>query len=79
MSRLKSSCLTLAFALLLFGCVTAASNGSLDDHSVEVNPQSSKGPAPVASFRGEQGDVDRLVRLWKLRSEENINADYPVG
>ncbi len=79
MTRLDSLCLALVFALSLFGCATADSNITLNDGSAAVPPQSSEGSATGATFAADQGDVDRLVHLWNMRSKEKITPDYPVG
>jgi len=50
-----------------------------NDKSVKELPQLPKDPAASASFPGEKGDLEKLARLWELRSQGKSTSDYPVG
>jgi polysaccharide export outer membrane protein len=61
--------LSLALLIFLSGCTTSS-----DLYSNAYISQDNK----VASF-DDQADLQKLVRLWEVRSEENLGSDYPIG
>ena len=89
----KFSPIILMFVFFLGGCAVFAPMNEFygtpneltnNDKSVKELPRPPKEPVaskPVASasFPGEKGDLERLARLWELRSQGKITADYPVG
>ena len=69
----------IVFFLFLTGCAVFAPSLTQGDKSVEDFPQLPKDPTASASFPGEKGDLEKLARLWELRSQGKITSDYPVG
>jgi polysaccharide export outer membrane protein len=78
----------LVFVFFLDGCAAFAPMNEFygtpndltdNDKSVKESSQLPKAPVASASFPGEKGDLERLARLWELRSRGKSTADYPVG
>ena len=78
----------LVFIFFLSGCAAFAPMNEFyktpneltnNDKSVKELPQLPKEPVTSASFPGQKDDLDRLARLWELRSRGKTTSDYPVG
>ena len=63
----------------LDGCAAFATDLTPGNRSVEETSQTSKAPTASASFPGEKGDLERLAKLWELRSRGKTSSDNPVG
>lgn len=71
----------LLFVLLLFlnACAASALKGAQDGQFAEGPGPPREGSASSLFFPGNNGDLEKLVRLWQRRSQEKTTSDYPIG
>lgn len=71
----------LLFVLLLFlnACAATALNGGQEGGLAEGTGAARENAASSLFFPGNNGDLEKLVRLWQRRSQEKTNSDYPMG
>jgi protein involved in polysaccharide export with SLBB domain len=66
--------LVASAALYLTACATSPVN-----HSTSRASQHSSTPTPQHAGFADSGDVQRLADLWRKRSREKADADFPIG
>ncbi len=73
------SCRVLLFVLLFNGCGLLPFNFT-QDSKPGARPQEAEGSfSSSTSLPRETSDLDKLARLWEMRSQENAISDYPIG
>ena len=72
----------LILLILASGCSVASEDSARNtEKPTATSPQSSNLGAPASSFNQSlpNTDLDRLARLWQIRSQKSAASDYPVG
>jgi polysaccharide biosynthesis/export protein len=73
---LRCAFMSILLFLFFLGCATHTSQ---EHKSVASAPQTSNVPFSSASLPGEKSDLDKLISLWRARSQKTPSSDYPVG